>query len=569
MDPFSERNNTSRTWSSLFLPIEDEVMFASFTTLFSPLPLSSQTQSRREGREVNSSQQFSPNEREETQLLDGKCDTTRSPLFALCGERADAVVCVLENRQVVFFDLKSEVTGPREIRRLKAMKNLRGCKYSKASCASLIPLDICYMCCVPAVSIPSAASRAMGDKTAAVPMTGEVAQSSNDNVFLRGVVGSTDGRVDVFSEHSYVFGFVAHDSAVVAVSAICSGADENDLNNNNNNDNNSGAAEEDGNGFGVHRSTVSEKRRRRFEDMTANMGFVTCGKDGVVYVWKRQGLHLKPQTFDKSAFFSRTITWCIIQPCSRDWMLSGMGNARESLIVHTTPGLEHELRVRSSVTFEDVEARVLLPGSCFTRTTALAANSEVALVARGRDVFAILLAETQCDRIFTARHTVTGMYMANGEMATATCDNGGLLYVLALRPVGLLGCYNVQCGGPVRSISVHAASRLITIVGGDGTVEIAKMPDEWDSAEDEIIGTARIASAATGRQQHVPFTGVMDSVAAARVLHTLAQMQKPGSNYRSTLNEEEAAQESLLLARMGVPGEANMYLRRTAGVVSN
>ncbi|ORC88088.1 uncharacterized protein TM35_000181450 [Trypanosoma theileri] len=564
MGSFAEGNNSTTTWSSLFLPIEDEVMFASFTTLFSPLQLSPsqeeqqeqqqyQPSSQREGPGVNITQ-FSPKEKEDSPLRVDDSDATRSPLFALCGERADAVVCVLENRQVVFFDLKSEVMGPREVRRLNAMKNLRGCQYSKATCASLIPLDICYMCRAPAVSIPSAASKAMGDATTAVLMTTRFAQSSNDPVYLRGVVGSTDGRVDVFSEHSYVFGFVAHDSPVVAVSAICSGTDNHSDDYNNININNRDEMLDNKN---------KQLEKRRFEDVTANMGFVTCGSDGVVYVWKRQDLYLKPQMFDKSAFFSRTIMWYVVQPCSRDWMLSGMGNARESLVVHTTPGLEHELRVRSSVTFEDVEPRVLLPGSCFTRTTALAANNEMALVARGRDVFAVTLSESQCDRIFTAQHTVTGMYMANRDMAAATCDNGGLLYVLTLRPVGLLGCYHVQCGGPIRSVSMHTASRLITVVGGDGTVEVARMPDEWESVEEETNGSVRVGAAGKGC---VPYAGVMDSVAAARVLHSLAQMQRPDRTARNE-GEEAAAQESLWLARMGVPEEANVYLHRTAGVV--
>ncbi|KEG07616.1 hypothetical protein DQ04_09271000, partial [Trypanosoma grayi] len=366
-----DNEESGSSWNSLFLPLEEEVIFASFITLFCPTqPSQGREQQEREPQHqqrrvstVDEADQYSAAEGENLPR-NATGEDTRSPLFLLCGERADSVACVLRNRQVVFFDMTDERHGPKEVRRLRGTKNLRGCSSSEATCASLIPIEVAYMCRVPAAAMPPATPSpdaagggggggvAGPSNSLAVDMT--VLQTSSDRVmYLRGVVGSNDGRVDVFSEHNYVFGFVAHDTPVVAVSAIYSGcaSQEGDRD---------GARLNNGGDGGVVLPPFGNDDERRFENATANMGFVTCGSDGVLYVWKRQGLYLKPRVLEKSAFFSRTIKWQVVQPSCRDWLLGGMCTGRVPLVVHTTPGLEHELRARSSVTFDDAEPRVEL-----------------------------------------------------------------------------------------------------------------------------------------------------------------------------------------------------------------
>ncbi|RNF06359.1 hypothetical protein TraAM80_03932 [Trypanosoma rangeli] len=524
-------------WRSLFLPLRERVVFASFITMLCPLQSPQLQPGQFSCREASSSTDFQPPTtagRAYSPDEDGAA--TRSPLFALCGERADAIVCVLADGKVVFFDLTDEHEGPKEIRRFSTRK-LRTCTSYKATCASIIPLEVTYMCRVSAVTQPTTAPPLSGSSCNSAIFKPEPT-GSDRAMYLRGVVGSSDGSVEVFSEHGFVFGFVAHDVPVVAVAAIYTAEDED----------------------AVQRQEVASKKRDfklspgsdnpgcQFEISIVGLGFVTCSSDGVVYVWKRDGLAIKPTMFEKSAFPSRTFKWHVVQPSSREWLLSGMGAARTPLVVHITPGMVHEIRVRSSVTFRDVEPRIKLPGSPFSRTTAIAAVENLALVARGKKVYRVNFAESRCERILTALHTVTGLYLSRAGLAVATCDSGSMLYVLSLDPMSVLGRYYVRGGGPLYSVSLHPDSHLLAIVSGDGTVEVALMPEAWNDGAANKVYTR---------------SDVMNSIQAARALYCLVGMHKrhgDASYNAADVMLQAAEYESLLLARMAVPEGTLRYL---------
>ncbi|CCD12745.1 unnamed protein product [Trypanosoma congolense IL3000] len=411
-------------WDSLPLQADGNVVFASFITLLSP-----------NGDGVK---------------------RTGPPTSVVSGERDDAIVCVLASRDVVFFDFMGEGGIPREVQRfcgpppLCVSRFMRTPVSSSAFCASLLPLDVSYMCRVQVAS-------------GGVPSSGAGAGSAGP-VYLRGVVGTSDGRVDVFSEHGYVFGFVACDGPVVAVRPIYNVSvhcGENP------------APPDEGGDQG-----------RPLELATANLGFVTASADGVVYVWQRDSTMLKPTVLDRSAFLSRTVCWQAVQPSSRDWLLNGAATPRTPFVLYTTPGLASELRVRSAVTFDDVESRVQLPGGFATRTTAIASDEKAALVARGRNVYQVTFADASCVDVFEADSNVVGLHMScgGGDILAAACDVRGTVYLLSKTPVCVCGRYRAGGGGPVQSVSLHAASRLLTIVGGDGKAEVVMAPESPDNA---------------------------------------------------------------------------------------
>ncbi|RNF25574.1 uncharacterized protein Tco025E_02254 [Trypanosoma conorhini] len=538
----------SALWRSLFLPLRERVVFASFITMLCPLqqPVLQPEQFSHRAASVDADaappvtagKVYGPED-------DG--DAMRSPLFALCGERADAIVCVLADGGVVFFDLTDENEGPKEIRRFSARKPRSGAAY-EATCASTIPLEVTYMCRVPALAQPAAAAAAAASQLSGNSGIADTfkpgAPVLSRAMYLRGVVGSRDGSVEVFSELGFVFGFVAHDAPVVAVAAIYTAEDENE-----------GGSQP---GAGAKRDSKllpgSEGPGGRFEIATVGLGFVTCSSEGVVYVWKRSGLVIKPKFFERSTFPSRKFKLHVVQPSGRELLLSGMGMARTPLLVHTTPGLGHELRVRSSLTFKDVEPRVKLPGSLFTRTTAIAAVEKLALVARGKKVYKVDLAESRCERLLTARHTVTGLCLGRTGLAAATCDGGGMLYVLALDPVSVLGRYYARGGGPFCSVSLHPDSHLLAIVSGDGAVEVAMMPEAWNDGSVNNLHTC---------------ADVMSSIQAAKALYCLVGLQQRRGAALCSAAEaisQAAEYEALLLARMAVPAGTTRYLHHPAGI---
>ncbi|PWU87871.1 hypothetical protein TcG_02530 [Trypanosoma cruzi] len=532
------------TWSSLFLPLEEEVVFASFITILCPLQ-----RQRQQQQEMFSRRETSSEGDEQTRFASGSIpyhaadeDAMGSPLFALCGERADAIVCVLANRSVVFFDLTDGHEGPKEIRRF-SMGKPRGVNLEKATCASMIPLEVVYMCRVPAMAKPPTVAHHTSSNLSTTALTSR-ASVSDRTMYLRGVVGSSDGRVDVFSEYGFVFGFVAHDAPVVAVAVIYCPEDLDE-----------DRTHPSSGGSNVSRLPLSGREAERWlVNVTTGMGFVTCSSEGAVYVWKQQGLLMKSEMLEKSVFPSRTFKWDVVQPSNGAWLLGGLGGAQVSLLVHTTPGMEHELRVRSTVTFEDVEPRVKLPGSQFTRTTAIASDEKLALVARGRKVYTFVFATASCELLFTARHTVTGLFLSKYGLVAVACDSGGLLYVLIPKLMLVLGHYNVRGGGPIRSVSLHVASRLLTIVAGNGSVEVVLMPESWNDGP-------------LSRMHYL--TDLMNSTPAARALYSLVRLQKRQDDSSSDLvnaTQQSAAHESLLLARMAIPEETKRYLRHTTGL---
>lgn len=505
-------------WSALFLPLKEKVVFASFITMLGPSLVN-------EG--------------------DTETGATRSPLFTLCGERADAIVCVLSDRQVVFFDLTDGNQGPKELHRLRGTSHLHGFRGSVATCASLVPLEIAHMCRISSEAMLSNTfSSSCAGENSLIATTMPAMPDRSIYMYLRGIVGSSDGRVDIFSEHGYVFAFVAHDAPLAAVSVIYLGDGSNE------------------NGSGVHlpkngdsvQTAGGDAKDRTFESSIAGMGFVTCSAEGVVFVWRvMEDLSLKPAHFERSSFLSRTFTYHVVQPSGRECLLSGMGVPQAPMLVHTTPGLGHKLRARSVLNFEDVETPVELPGLPPTRTTALASDGKIALVARGKKVYSVVFPDTQCSLVFTARHTVKGIYIHKNGFAAVTCNQGGLLYVLTLQPLAVCGSYRVRGGGPIRSVSLHPASCLLTIVNGKGAVEVVLMPNEWCGA---------------GEGDTKSSIDVMESIQAARALHCLVDVQQQGTRTPTASpkdNSRPVAHESLLLARIAVPRETGHYLRRAVG----
>ncbi|CBH11110.1 hypothetical protein, conserved [Trypanosoma brucei gambiense DAL972] len=454
-------------WSALSLPVEGEVVFASFVSLICPL------NGRREGDDVSK-----------------KC----SAASVLCNECANAIVCVLKGREVAFFDLADESAGPREVRRIGATPPLlvsrfmRNADPSVATCATLLPKDVSFMCRVP----PAAVERVSSSDPSAGPHDGGAgaAHSVRGTVYLCGAVGTSDGRVDVFSEEGYVFGFVASDGPVVAVSVIystsfssggCAGV----------------KSWEQIQPSGVSLPAEGSDEERTLDRATANLGFVTTNADGVVSVWRQDGCGLKPAVFGSSALFSRVFCSRVVQPSSRDWLLSGTEVTRTPFIVHTSPGLTADLCARSAVTFEDVESRVRLPGNMLTRTTAIASDGDSALVARGRSVFHVTFSGSSCDLVCTADCNVDGLHLPGsgpqkegGAALAAACDVKGTVYVLCGQPLSVLGRYSATGGGPIRSLSICAVSRLVTIVGGDGTVDVVLVPTDADSVPTATVHQA-------------------------------------------------------------------------------
>eukprot|EP00331_Platyophrya_macrostoma_P028800 CAMPEP_0176451192 /NCGR_PEP_ID=MMETSP0127-20121128/27665_1 /TAXON_ID=938130 /ORGANISM="Platyophrya macrostoma, Strain WH" /LENGTH=225 /DNA_ID=CAMNT_0017839151 /DNA_START=24 /DNA_END=698 /DNA_ORIENTATION=+ len=136
-----------------------------------------------------------------------------------------ALLCVLESQGILVFDMCDEDRGPSRVAAFTAVSapsSSSGAAYSSrhsnateelitnssqlnltsvdhsastATCAAMIPLSLLH------------ASRSL-------------AANSESALPIRGVMGSSNGRVDVFTERGFVFGFFAHDCPVMQVEAL-------------------------------------------------------------------------------------------------------------------------------------------------------------------------------------------------------------------------------------------------------------------------------------------------------------------------------------------------------------
>lgn len=495
---------------SLFLPLKGRVVFASFTTLLSK----PQNNSGYEG--VSDPTCFQEKEPAAAFFVPDTKDTC-SPLFASCGERADAIVCVLEDRRVVLFDLTDEQHGPKEIRRLRGTSHLHGFYSSVATCASMIHLDTVHKC-----RISIAATQSTPEKT----------------LYLRGVVGSSDGRVDVFSEHGYVFGFVAYDAPLEAVYTIYI------------NEEFEKTVEKTSSSYGIKMDIPGCTEKSMCEKAIANLGFVTCSSEGVVYVWRPENLFFKPRLFEKSLLLSRRFKFHVFQPYNSGMVLGEMNYACSPIVVYTTPGCKRLLCARNAITFENFENSVELPGNCLTRTTAIACDDKLVLIARGKNVYSVVSFESSCKLLFTARGSVTDICIDRNGIAAATCKEQGVVYFLALQSLVLLGHYSVRGGGPIRSVSLHFASWLATIVNGQGAVEVVLLPEEWR------------------RRVKVNITGALNAAGALRCLVELQQQNNDTISQTTSLqcarvnaaSREQTTYESLFLSRISIPNDTRKEL---------
>nr|CCC47920.1 conserved hypothetical protein [Trypanosoma vivax Y486] len=371
-------------------------------------------------------------------------------------ELENAFVCVLENRDVVFFCLTEKGDGTRVINRLTGPPCLKSKNWvkeagsSSVSCCSLIPWDIvrfCYVDCATPLKCQMDFSddseldeRANGQGNTA---------SSTKRMHMRGVVGSSDGRVDVFSEHGFVFGFVAHDGPVLNVAVVPASSDRGE----------SGGTE------------------GSLQAMCGSLCFLTSSIFGIIYLWRGKDLSLQPTVVDQCPLLMRSICWCVVQPPTCPLQSGSADPANHSLIVYSKPGKRSFLHLRSTASLEETRDPVALPGSCFATTTAIASNGEVTLVAKKCRVFCVSSDEGEAHTVLKAKCTVNKLYICppdsnDGEPLAVACDNGGTLYVVSLQSRDTISTYCTRSGGPVRSVSIRRSPLCLTVVNSNGFIEV-------------------------------------------------------------------------------------------------
>lgn len=533
---------TSTVWKSLFLPLaEDErVAFCSFFTLVK--------------RDFNGLHVVNDSE-----------------------TQRDHILCVMENQSVAIFDLSTS-DGPKKISGFTAAREMKSsANYDErviATCASTIPLELSFAChlhCESNVRSPNAYEPP-------APLPQDEGTASLGSVF-RGVVGSSNGRVDVFTEASYAFGFPAHKCPVVHVQAIFVGDSAHPS-----------THPDDNNTVNVVSSSQPGGANNTFSTVTNVLGFVTMGEDGCVLVWRRRADGFRREKLITPSLMSKCHAIHAALPVrslpiQMDALAPRIGgdagspndeglyspqtsfspasqqalNSRTtakapssqppgyrlapSLIFSGGNGFSNTVKVRSCESMKSMELDVSLDG-VFSRTSAIAVDGPICIVAREKVVYAVDYEERTCKRIFTATSVVKHL-VVRSPLVVAGCESGKI-YVVNGNLGTVLGTSYTYSAAPVISLSFVSSALLLAVVDETNCVEVFQLPEKYL------------------RQPTYKRFGAFDPLqsAAADVLQKYVALQECSTGMGTASNVRSAvAEEQLLLSRLLVPEEVSTYLR--------
>ena len=240
------------------------------------------------------------------------------------------------------------------------------------------------------------------------------------NTHLRGAVGSSSGRVDLFDESAYLYGFDTRLGALAAVAHVLG-------------------------------DDCQEKDRH----------ILTLSVSGKLVAWKKN---------DGSEGFSKYVLY-VASGCVRH--LPPFALAENYLVVYGEDG--NVIRCVTP-TGKTAERDVTLPGA-FTRTTAIGVDGASCLVARNEVIYAICFTTKYVRRIIGASAAVCNIAV-HEPLAVAVCENGELL-CFGSDDGKLLGRTFTYTRKPPRSMSVDWFRLLVVVVDVTGNVEVFDAPKEF------------------------------------------------------------------------------------------
>lgn len=579
----------------------------------------------------------------------------RSLVFAIGSARADAVIVVLRRGDVVLYGLDRLHTPPYEKCRIRplpttqqlmaARENARRCSNAdgaasarsradisgsgglagsrsvgnggaEATCATLLPLHIAYCCRIPlSASLTSATPPSGGPRRGG----GSREEKDEDVMYLRGIVGSSDGRVSLFSDTSYTLSFAAHDIPVAQVDAVLLPPCTLDgcVSTNATPTTSARGANTHAVPSGEPGSPTSPQRQERLARATQRLGLVTSGTDGVVLLWRRLGNSMSPIVVVRSSTFSSRVAYAVHHPSALSALLSSRAPASQleaatdaelscppSCLLHAATSTSHTLRVRqlasispnptdtslsSAARRESVEEAaptsmsVALPGSWSATVTAIATHDSVTLVAMGASLLSLVkLSPRSAARVWKAAESITQLVLVD-TVALAVCARSGTVHVLTIHPdTGQVVRQRVYYSYKSRAIhhtSLHAGSLLMTIVDVCGSTELVQLPVDVLLPCDvrPLRGEYTCGDAA-----HVNLLASMAALRAKVCIEAVKGGSDGGVRGSVTANEVEVIggassmyeantaldqlNERLLLARYAVPEECDKFMSANAHV---
>ena len=440
------RSHTIQRWRSLFLPLSPEE-FVVFACFFSSASHRSRQSPCKEP------------------IVPGAEDCRRcvvTPIDVLLDNStsANTVLCVLKSQRIIGLDLSSE-QGPTRLFQFDPGDGPRKPRCADeagdgvvATCASLIPLDVAFACCV--------ADSLRREEVS--PHADEAVDSTH--TLFRGVIGSSNGRIDVFTESSFAFGFAAHDCPVAYVSALYFDG---------------GVQREESSDLSVSLASVPQSsvvsRTRGVSATMQRLGFLSMGLNGVAFVWKRDGASYARSKFVEPGLFSKchAITTC--QP-TRSLFVSCTSAFVEphcTLIFTGGNGFERSVRLSSCSAVDPVEPDVQLEG-LFSRTTAIAASDHMCIVARERVIFRVDYRQRCCDRLMTTHSAVHQLEL---QLPIGACGcKSGKIYIFSVQSGSVFGTFYTYSRLPVISIRIHLLSATLLVVDEAGAAEVVDLPME-------------------------------------------------------------------------------------------
>ncbi|GET87225.1 hypothetical protein, conserved [Leishmania tarentolae] len=579
----------------------------------------------------------------------------RSLVFAVGGARADTVIVVLRTGDVVMYGLDRLHTPPYEKFRIRPLPTTQqltaarekahkrnngdgaarsrsqtdvsgsgsvassrsvGSSGTEATCAALLPLHITYCCRIPLSSSSNSPTPPAGRLCCGGGGGGSPEETVEDMVYFRGIVGSSDGRVSLFSDTSYTLSFAAHDIPVAQVDAVLlppctlggcvsTNASHATL------ARGIGSAEA---GF-THTASCSElatpvslQRSERLARATQRLGLVTSGNDGVVLLWRRLGDSMSPIVVVRPSTFSSHVSYAVHHPSALSALFSSRAPLSQveaaidaelscppSSLLHAAASTSRTLYVRqlasispkpvhtylsSATRRESVDAAapismsVALPGSWSATVTAIATDGNVTLVAMGASLLSLVkLKPCSAARVWKAAESITQLVLVD-SLALAVCARSGTVHVLTIHPgTGQVMRQRVHYSYKHRAIhhtSLHAASLLMTIVDVYGSTELVQMP-----ADVRLPCDVRLLSGdcTSGGAAHVDLLASMAALQAKVSIEAIKGGVGDGVQDSGTAQEMEVIagtpplckantalgqlNERLLLARYAVPEECD------------
>ncbi|KPI84862.1 hypothetical protein ABL78_6090 [Leptomonas seymouri] len=559
----------------------------------------------------------------------------RSPIFAIGSARADALLVVLRSAHVVVFGLDRPRTPPYVLYRIKPLPTTHQLQFAResagqqprdgsggsavgdaeATCASLMPLSISY-CCRIAVPSDGRGRGGTGGRRSAKGAVGE------EQIYIRGLVGSSDGRVALFSDVAYTFSFAAHETPIAQVDAVllppCS-LNTSSVNNGNPNNANSLGGRGGPGSHTAHRqaSTAAtgsatplqqqQQRRESFRHAMERLGIVTSGADGVILLWRCIDVSMSPIVLLRPSSFARRVSYTMHYPSAYSTLLSATAprDSREATVdaelccppsgfVHSTSQHAHGLRVRQFASLDamppplhtssgpneqpmDVEEAAQraappwlslpMPGSWTTAVTAIATHNGITLVARETSLFSIVRFDAQSvARILKTDSAITQIVLQD-TIALAVCARSGAVHVLTINPVTGHGAhhrtYYSYKNRSILHVSLHEASLLMSIVDVCGSTELVQLPsDVLLHRHIQPLRSSYVLGGAESLNLLASMAALRAKVGIEDVKGADVRPDAPGvvtSMYEANATLDQL-NERLLLARLAVPEECDRYM---------